>query len=242
MIPTYQSKDKFILYLLVLFFSISVLSSQLGPNSEPVKEDHFTLYNYAYSNADSIPIKTILLAKNPYKDLLDLKKRAKVLFVTSAAFTFSLDVAKNINVGFCSEEGEVLNKMSHSSMDGLFILNSNHSNLNDVRIIDLDEKTSDCRTSSCKMHLIHNNIRDSFSDTFPFLEYVKNNQISSFQTQLVYTNTKTDIENFKSLTNGTNDRKRRFMAICKVDGTTNHVIIDCSKEDYLMKSAKEAIS
>jgi hypothetical protein len=240
------SQDRNKLFVLFAVIAMSVMSVQrLYPTENIYRnlntEHKFKLFPFAFDDVNSTPIKTAYFAKEPYKKFLKLKQKANILFASSASFTLSLDMDKNIPVGFCSENGNVLNKMPHHTMDGLVVINNNSPEINNVKIIDFDEDVSSCKKVKCTTHFTHYNIRDNSSDMFDFIATVEENRNSCFQTQLVYSSSKSDADNFATLNNGKNDRTRRFLSICEKDDLLYHVIVDGQEEDYLMASAKKAI-
>ena len=239
------SQDKLKLYVILVFICLTILSvRKQSPSNEieniALTDAKFKIFSFAIGDTSNTTIKCAFFAKEPYKEFLKLKETSNVLFASSASFTSSIDLESNIPIGFCAENGEIINKMPHQSMDGLVIIDNDHPEINTMTIIDLD-KDSSCNLNECDSHFAHKNIRNNPSETFSFISALEKYKISSFQTQLVYSKFKTDSENFVELNNGTNDRSRRFLAICEKDNVLYHVVIDCFEEDYLMVSAKNAL-
>jgi hypothetical protein len=242
--PTIQSIK---LIILVMIIAVSVLSlrqidlKNLELSESPITEK-FQLFTFNSKDQNQQVIKTTFLAKNPYNDFLKLKKSSKILFASSASFVLSLDMKENPPVGFCAENGEILNKLPNPNMDALVLFDKKKQDIEDLHVLNLDNDWSKCEKMNCNTHFSHNNIRYFPSTSYEFFQLINQKKISGFQTNLVYTNTLSDTENFKSLTNGTNDRSRRFLAICESKDQIQHVIIDCLEENYLMISAKNALN
>lgn len=234
------------LYLLLISISITVLSVQkFYPSSQNLNSridafSKFQIFSFAINDTSNNTIKTAFFAEDPYNDFLKLKESSNILYASSASFVSTIHKENNIPVGFCAEKGKILNKMPNQTMDGLVIIDNNQE-INNVDIIDLDRENGNCELDNCESHFLHNNIRNNPSEASSFINSIESQNLSSFQTQLVYTKNKSDNQNFERLNNGTNDRSRRFLAICKKDGVLHHVIVDSIEEDYLMASAKNSL-
>jgi len=238
-------QDKLKLYAFIIFICITVVSVQ-----KFYPEDYNNISNldtnnkfkiFSFTIDDTNTIKTAFFAKDPYNDFLKLNKTSKILYASSASFVSTLDKKNNIPVGFCAEKGEIINKMPHQDMDGIVVISNNHPKMSSVEIIDLDKVNGKCETYNCESHFLHNNIRNDPSLAFSFIDAIESQNISSFQTHLVYTKYKSDNENFEKLHNGNNDRSRRFLAIGKKDGKLHHIIVDNIEDNYLMASAKNSL-
>lgn len=231
---------KWIVIGLVLAFTTLSVKTQYNfiASQQQVSTEKFRLFSFKVSDSIS-DVRMAFFAKNPFEELLKLQNTSKILYASSASFVFSKNIGENIPVGFCAQNGKILNKMPSQDMDGLVIIENKSQN--SVKIIDLDHKQKPCDLTKCESHFLHSNIRDNASDVFPFLSGIENNELSCFQTQLVYSKLKTDVQNFKSLYNGYNNRTRRFLAICNKDGSKQHVIVDALEMDFLMSSAKRSV-
>ena len=243
---TILSRNRIKLAILVFIIGVSVLSFQQidSINSFDGNEtitEKFQLFTFSSVDTNDQKIQTAFLVSNPYQDFLRLQKHSKVLFASSASFVLTIDLDENPPVGLCTENGTILNKMPNQNMDALVVIDSKNRELRNLKVLDLDNDWSDCTKENCIDHFSHGNIRDDVADSYEFLQAIDKYDISSFQTQLVYTNALNDADNFGVLTNGTNDRSRRFLAICRSADEVQHVIIDCLEEDYLMSSAKKAL-
>ncbi|WP_178987867.1 hypothetical protein [Winogradskyella schleiferi] len=244
-LSSHFKKAKFGIITLLIFICLSVLSvRQLYPISQDAnsKSDlKFEIFSFALNDTNNSPIKSAFFAKDCYKSFLKLKESSHILFASSASYASSITKSRSLPVGFCAEKGVVLNKLPHQFMDALVIIHDNHPEINSMKIIDLDRENYECYSGKCDSYVNNKNIRNEPSETFSFINTIETQNISSFQTQLVYTKFKTDSENFKKLTNGTNDRSRRFLAICEKDDVLYHVIVDSRNNDYLMASAQKAL-
>lgn len=239
-------KDKLRLFSLLIFICVTVLSVQQfypsNQNRNKLQHDgKFKIFPFAVGDSGKTNIKAVFFAKDCYNSFLKLKEKSNILFASSASFSSSINEKNHVPVGFCAENGVILNKMPHQTMDGLVIIDNKKPSINAMKIIDLDKEYNNCQPSKCNSHFMHNNIRNNPSDTFSFINTIETHKFSSFQTQLVYTKFKSDLENFERLNNGTNDRSRRFLAICKKGEELYHVIVDSIEEDYLMASSKNAL-
>ncbi|WP_407556748.1 hypothetical protein [Winogradskyella sp. 4-2091] len=236
------NKKSRVIFLLI-FLSIAVISAEPFSldDKRNINDANISIFPFTINDSATGKIKSAFFARDSYNSFLKLKDSVQVLFVSSASYASSVNKNANYPVGFCAENGKLLNKIPHQTMDGLVLIHNNEPEINTMQVIDLDKENYTCNDGKCYPYFSTDNIRNNPEETFSFIDLVETQNISSFQTQLVYTNYKSDKENFKNLTNGDNDRSRRFLAICEKDNQLYHIILDSTEENYLMTSALDAI-
>ncbi|SDG61137.1 hypothetical protein [Winogradskyella thalassocola] len=203
-----------------------------------LSDNDFQSYEFGNTHLDSKKVKIKYLVKDAYNKFLDLEKNKDVLLVTSASFT-SAFFSNGTPIGLCAYEGEFLNKMPDQTMDGLVVINSDGLiNTNDITDLDFTSKNCDSIIASNHSHL-NLNPRENALDSYVFYNRVEENNLSVFQTQLVYSHLKTEDENFKTLLVGSNSKERRFLVIATKEGELKNLIIDTKNKDYILKAAQD---
>lgn len=230
----------------ILFFILSsslfaqdVSHSVISDNVINDNDHMFRIYDMVIDTSENKRIKSAYVVKNAYEKFQQLKANNNILLVASASYSSSIYDSIANPVGFCSEKGFILNKMPSTSMDGLVMLNP-ESDTKTIEVIDLEADVKTCHVRPCDSHPTHYNIRENPSDTYHFMEFVKQKHVSAFQTHLLYSYHKPYDENFADLYQGTSDRGRRFLVMCQKDNELHYLVVDHMSGDYLMQAAKRS--
>lgn len=239
-------KERFKGLNIILFFIISItLNAQdtcytiIGDDVINDKDYTYRVYDMVVDSCNNKRIKSAYVVKDAYDKFKELQSKNDILLVAAASYSSSIFDSIGKPVGFCAEKGNILNKMPNDVMDGLVIVNSEDDSKPIVEVQDLDIDLKNCSKATCNgKHATHLNIRDNPSDTYEFMEYVKRQDVSCFQTHLLYSHHKSYEKNFEFLRNGTSDRCRRFLFICEKDDVKHHIVVDHISGDYLMRAAK----
>lgn len=231
----------------ILFFILSIpLNAQdncYSITSDDIisdKDHTYRIYNMVVDSCNNSKVKSAYVVKNAFQKFKALQSKNNILLVVAASYSSSIYDSIGKPVGFCSEKGIILNKMPNDTMDGLVIINTENESKDIIEVLDLDVEMKSCKAQLCDVHSSHLNIRENPSDTYHFMQYVKKQDISCFQTHLLYSQHKSYDENFKHLYNGTSDWGRRFLVICKKENISHHIVVDHISGDYLMAAAKRS--
>jgi hypothetical protein len=199
----------------------------------------YKLYDFSRKGTSSTNIKAKYFATNAYSQYLKWKSGKKILLVTAGAFSDTW-LSDATPVGLCVDNGVIVNKSPNKVMDGMVIVYNGAAQIGGIGVVDLDKKSIKCESPYGSGNYKYFTPRDKVSHITPFLNWGKKAGLTVFQTQLVYSEKKTEAENFSNLTYG-NKRERRYLAICKKDGIVHHVVVDAKDEQYLMKGAKNVL-
>ena len=199
--------------------------------------DPYIIYDFTsiYDNASKI--KATYFGQDAYDQFLKLKEEKDIVLATTASFSSSM-IFTGVSVGFCSENGNILNKMPDKTMDAMVVLQSNSKNNGRIAIGDLDYDEVNFEPSSIFEHTL--NPREKVLDTYSFFNLIEEQELSVFQTQLLYSYKKPNASHFNDLYYGAGDRNRRFLAIARKDNSIDNVIIDIPNNDYLMNAANSS--
>ena len=199
--------------------------------------DPYIIYDFTsiYDNASKI--KATYFGQDAYDQFLKLKEEKDIVLATTASFSSSM-IFTGIPVGFCSENGNILNKMPDKTMDAMVVLQSNSKNNGRIAIGDLDYDEVNFEPSSIFEHTL--NPREKVLDTYSFFNLIEEQKLSVFQTQLLYSYKKPNASHFNDLYYGAGDRNRRFLAIARKGNNIHNVIIDTPNNDYLMNAANSS--
>lgn len=227
-----MSKFKLVFLIVLLLLSIGSMNAQQSfyggkfrIQSYTNNGDSYIIYDFDRKEAK---MRAKYFAQNAYSQFQSWKTGKNILLVTAGAFSTSFE-SYGIPVGLCVDNGKIVNRNMKSEMDGMVIVYNGGSQAGGIGIVDLDKGpvTVDGNVSYYP--------RTSASDRLKFLNWGRDNGLTLFQTQLVYSEKKSN--NFSNLYYG-NKAERRFLAICKKRGKVHHVVIDAPSSQYLNVAAK----
>ncbi|MBT8288360.1 MAG: hypothetical protein KJO00_10090 [Bacteroidia bacterium] len=232
--------------LIVMLFSVlsgwgqSFFEGDYVISTNQIEDQQYGLFEFCIGESNCKSIKTAFFADQPYKKLKELQSQKKVLLATSASFASAVMVDGK-PIGFCADNGQILNKMPNQVMDGIVVVNSHNESMDKMIVYDLDMPRINCDENCCGYAYMHYNPREEPYDVFKFFSWIDENKLSAFQTQLVYSRHNSDPSRFEQPYHGKNDRSRRFLGVVKKNENLRHIIIDIPKNDYLMHAAGEAL-
>lgn len=200
-----------------------------------INNGNYKLGNYNYKGYEfnihsfqmGSDIKVKYIAKNAYNQFYELKKYNKIILACSGAFSESWE-ANSKPVGMTVDNGTIVNRHIDTKMDGLVIVDNNS-----VGVIDLDNLSSG--QSLVDGSILSLNPRENYSDKQEILNAAKINNLTIFQTQLIYSFDKSS--NFNNLYFG-KIAERRLLAVCTKESNLFNVIVDIPDGIYLNLSAK----
>lgn len=240
---SFFKKTTFIVFLFISFNQVIAQNTCYSTISDDIINDaqhSYQIFDIVVDSCKNKKIKSTYFAIDAFEKYEALKADNKIFLVAAASYTSSIHDELGKPVGFCSEEGQIHNKMPNDTMDGLVLINNQEDSNGDIEVVDLDEDFDNCKVKACDMHSSHLNIRENPSDTYHFIKFIEQQKISSFQTHLVYTYHKSDEVNFSDLNHGSNDRGRRFLVIAEKDNVNHHLVVDHISVDYLMAAVKRS--
>ncbi len=199
-------------------------------------DNTYTLYDFSRKGTSSTNIKAKYFATNAYQQYLDWKSGKTILLVTAGAFSSGWD-SSAIPVGLCVDNGKIINKTAKSEMDGMVIVYNGAAQQGGIVIVDLDKKPVVCEKPYGSGNYVSYYPRDSRTDAINFLDWGESEGLTLFQTQLVYSEKKSETENFGNLYYG-DERERRFLAICTKNGVVHHVVVDAPDKQLLIQGTK----
>lgn len=229
-----MSKFKLVFSIVLLILSIGSMNAQQSfyggkfrIQSYTNNGDSYIIYDFDRKEAK---MRAKYFAQNAYSQYKNWKSGKNVLLVTAGAFSTSFE-SNGIPVGLCVDNGKIVNRSMKSEMDGMVIVYNGGSQVGGIAIVDLDKGpvTVDGDDSYYP--------RTNTNDRRSFLNWGRDNGLTLFQTQLVYSEKKRN--NFANLYFG-KKAERRFLAICKKRGKVHHVVVDAPDDQYLNKAAKNA--
>jgi len=202
---------------IMIITSIQVINAQSYFNGK-FRKAAFTTNNYAYTFYDfsgEANVKAKYFAQNAYSQYVNWKIGKQILLVTAGAFSDSWS-ADAKPVGLCVDNGKIVSRIPDQLMDGMVVV----YNTGSITVVDLDVNFVSVLTDT---GIISLSPRSSSFDRYKFLRWGQENNITLFQTQLVYSFVRTF--NFNNLYYG-KKKERRFLAICKKGTMIHHVVID----------------
>lgn len=211
-------------------YSQSYYGGKFKISSYSIDNYDYALYDFSRSGAR---MRAKYFATDAHSQYLNWKSDKRILLVTAGAFSASWD-SDAIPVGLCVDNGTIINKVPDSEMDGLVVVYNGDAQIGGIGIVDLDENGIVCGKGDSKVTY---HPRGSYSDRLGLLNWGKDNGLTIFQTQLVYSSDK--FSNFSNLYYG-DKKERRFLAICKKSGSVHHVVVDAPDELELNRSAQNA--
>lgn len=192
----------------------------------------YTLYDFS---REGNTIKAKYFAQNAYSQYLSWKSNKTILLVTAGAFSDKME-ADAKPVGLCVDNGVIVNREPDNVMDGMVIIYNGGAQQGGVAVVDMDYKPVKVDSSGKQVSYYP---RTSFIDRYNFLKWGESNNVTLFQTQLVYSSDR--YTNFSNPTYGAK-RERRFLATCKKGSVVHHVVIDGPESIELNLSASYAKS
>ncbi|MGH1337228.1 MAG: hypothetical protein ACRBFS_13985 [Aureispira sp.] len=230
-----------ILSLLIILNTVTLFSQK---NSASFDKEYSTITKYSNSNYYILRIfsraegavKAKYFAVDPHNQYKKWKNEKKILFLTEATFSNSLNPENTKPVGLTVDNGRLVNRNIDHIMDGMVIIYNEGRQQGGVAVIDLDTKP--VRVERTYGSGIYDSYypRSSSSDRENFIQWGKHQGVTLFQTQLLYS--KDRDENFKNIYYG-QKRERRFWALCRKDRKVYHVVIDVPTYEYLNVAAKK---
>ena len=195
----------------------------------------FDLYEFVSQPVPGKRVKVTYLVHDAFEKFKQLKAEKTILLVTAASFT-STFFYQGTPIGLCAYEGEFLNKMPDQDMDGLVVTNS-EGLIPANYIFDLDSPSGKFDIQAKNYSQL--NPRENILESYYFQNWIEEKGLSVFQTQLLYTQSKSVEENFHELNAGSSHSARRFLVLAQKNGISRNVIVDSKQSDYIMKTAKE---
>lgn len=201
---------------------------QISTNSYNGKQ--YTLFSFSRQGNK---LKAKYFVRNP-KSLTSLQGK-KILFVCSGAFSVNWD-PNSPPIGVCVDKGMIINRNVDTQMDGLVVVYNGGAQMGGVVVSNLDKEPINVGAGADKKSFW---IKNNDGDKIQFLNWAKTEEATVFQTQLMYS-TKGYEFPLNKLSNG-NPAERRFLAICKINGSVQHVIVNAPQSDHLNQSAKNVV-
>lgn len=223
----------FILFMIVNACSQNYFEGKFKIRTTSHRGYTYRIYDFSRENT---VMKAKYFANNAYSQYLQWKGNKDILLVTAGAFSDRWD-ADAIPVGLCVDNGRIVNRTLNSTWDGMTIIYNGGSQIGGIAVVDLSQKPVSVLTSYPDGQRVTYNIKEYASDRSNFLSWGESNNVTLFQTMLVYSSDKST--NFNNLYYG-NKRERRFLAICRKEGFVHHVIVDAPEPLELNLSASYA--
>ncbi len=216
----------------------SYFNGKFNVSSYDYQEKSWTLYDFSRAGGAATNMKAKYFATNAHQQYLDWKGDKEILLIAAGAFSDGWDSSAK-PVGLCVDNGNIVNRSPQSEMDGMVIIYNGAAQIGGVAVVDMDKKYVNVESPYGSGNYVNYDPRDNATDAYNFLDWGEDAGVTLFQTQLVYSEKKSESENFGNLTYG-EQRERRFLALCKKGGNVHHVVVDLPDEEYLIKATKEA--
>lgn len=195
------------------------------------------VYRFFDFNRTGAQIRAKYFATNAYSQYLNWKGNKDILLIVPGAFSSSFN-ADAKPVGLTVDNGHTVNRVIDNIMDGMVIVYNGGAQIGGVAVVDLDKKPVSVQNPYGSSNTEKYYIRNSYSDRYNFIKWGENENVTLFQTQLLYSKDRNS--NFNNLYYGSK-AERRFLALCYKFNELHHVIIDAPKDEYLNYAAKEAL-
>ncbi|MDC7996665.1 hypothetical protein POW22_01425 [Gilvibacter sediminis] len=199
----------------------------------------FTLYDMSRAAIDTFgsTIGAKYFVANSYDRLMEWKEDKEILLITSAAYLDSWNVNAK-PVGLSVDDGQIINRSPSSDMDGLVLFYTRHVQEGGVLVVDMDKSYVNIEVPADNWSYAQFNPRDNITDRTRFLNAAVDLGLSVWQTHLVYSEKKTQEENFANIYQG-NERERRYLAITIKDNEVHHIVIDVPDAIKLLEGASD---
>jgi hypothetical protein len=240
-------EKKIIIFLLLLYFiahnshgqlsttSIQGITNEFGSDvvTKIIEESGNTVGTITYLSRGSKKVKARFFAYNPsnsisaYQRFLEWKKDKKVILLTSAGFSESLN--NPICKGFCVEEGAGIGPSVDNDLDALVFIYGYDADAGGVVIVDLDRNFGEMTLNKVvyRPRLQPSTFYSACIDAGAF----------AFQTQLFYFK---DVPRFSWSAASSSTNSRRFFAVLRKDGIVNHAVIHLPGNFTLTEYAEKA--
>lgn len=216
---------RWLVALLGLLFTCSISFTQSYSERYTNKGNQFILYDHGIGAG----FKVHYFAHNANYYYQRWRGAERVNLICAGAFSESWELAAK-PVGFTTSNGNVINARIDPTMDGLVMIRNGQ-----LIIIDLDNMQSGFTAQNG--NFIRFNPRVNLKDRVMLREVAEEENLTIFQSQLVYSEDKT--HNFSNPYYG-EKAERRFLALCSRSDGYHYVIIDAPTKNYLNLSANYA--
>ncbi|WP_435578115.1 hypothetical protein [Gilvibacter sp.] len=228
--------------IFTLLLSVTMLNAQSYFNGKfkiqtyTYADREFTLYDFSREGDVNTNLKAKYFATDAYNQYLDWKSGKEILFITAGAFSDGWDSDAK-PVGLCVDNGKTINKFPKAEMDGMVIIYNGAAQQGGIAVVDMDKKYVTVENPYGSKNYEQYDPRDNAIDRTNFLNWGESAGVTLFQTQLVYSEKKSDSENFGNTSFG-DKRERRYLAICIKNGIVHHVVVDVPEAIKLMEGAQ----
>ena len=199
----------------------------------------FTLYDMSRASIDSSGAKIGVkyFATNSYDRLTEWKRDKEILLITSAGYMDGWN-ANAKPVGLSVDDGQIINRSASFDMDGLVLFYNVAPQKGGISIFDMDKKYVNLEYPAKSGSYQLFDPRDNITDRSKFLNVAVELGLSVLQTHFVYSEKKTQEENFENIYQG-NERERRYLAITIKDNDVHHIVIDVPDAIKLLEGAND---
>ncbi len=189
---------------------------------------NYKIYDFTRSNPQ---IKVKYFAQDAYAQYTKWAKSHRVILACSGAFSDSFEKYGK-PVGLTIDYGKVVNRYLNKEMDGLVIVYNEGHEVGKFFTLDIEREALIIGNDygSQKTYNISNS-----ADRYRFISYAQAEQMTVFQTQLMYANGQKRFPTDK-LYYG-KSASRRFLVKAKRYGVSKELIVDISKDEVYLNNA-----
>ncbi|WP_435578117.1 hypothetical protein [Gilvibacter sp.] len=230
------------LFLTSLIHAQSYYNGRFTIETYSYGDRDFTLYDMSRASIDSSGAKigAKYFATGAYDKFLEWKVGKEVLLITSGAYLDGWDTDAK-PVGLSVDNGEIINRSARPDMDGLVLFYNGAAQEGGIAVVDMDKKYVNIEYPAYSGNYEQLDPRETLTDRSIFLNAAVDLELSVWQAHLVYSEKKTEEENFSNKYYG-NERERRYLAITVRDNEAHHIVVDVPESIKLLEGADDVKS